>query len=166
MRTDVTLDRKQVKLPNACTLGYGQATARAGDWIVWLDSTGERYYGRVIGRVVYAPLVADDRDPIRGWLCVAALSQDGMHTAERWVDPALVTDCYHVVPDVAAFYAWFLSDGFASQSVDTLRRALDYGCVKPNLAADQPQWNFAERWRAFVSGYLARVRQAIAAGRV
>jgi len=56
MRTDATIDGRQVHVPNASHLGYDKWVAQVGDWVVWSyePGTGD-CIGRMIGRVHYAP---------------------------------------------------------------------------------------------------------------
>lgn len=52
MRTDVTIDQRQVHCPNACTLGFGRYQARFGDFIQykeWIDRARDAY------QIRYAP---------------------------------------------------------------------------------------------------------------
>lgn len=66
---DATIDRKAVRLPNACTLGYGKYRAQYGDLVTfkehYTDSTYGTRIGRVAGRIVYAPAIVDPRYPAR-----------------------------------------------------------------------------------------------------
>lgn len=146
MRTDVTIDRKQVRCPHASTLGYGQWIARTGDLVCWqqplTDSSSEPCTGRVIGRIAYAP-PCGETPAIRGWLLVLALSPCLTHAFERWVNPEWVTEVYRVTPDVAAWLTSFFSPALIKRSADDLRRAAEYGAMGANLRPDDPEWDHA-----------------------
>lgn len=96
MRTDATIDRKQVICRKSSHLGYSKVTARTGDIIVYVESENVSRVGRVIGRVAYAPPLSGDAQPIRNYLVVASLSNDLTFVGERWVNPEDVSQVFAV----------------------------------------------------------------------
>lgn len=96
IRTDCTIDTRQVYLPNASTLGFGKYQARFGDFVWYREHYTDGSYstvlGRVLGRVAYAP-PCGETPAIEGYLLVAQLGHNATHVYERWIDPADVTEC-------------------------------------------------------------------------
>jgi hypothetical protein len=90
MRTDCTIDKRQVRCPNACTIGYGKWRAQVGDLLTFQDGAQIRC-GRMIGRVHYAPAISGETHPVRDYILVVGLSTALDHTFERWVNPVDVT---------------------------------------------------------------------------
>jgi hypothetical protein len=132
MRTDATIDRKQVICRNSSHLGYSKVTARTGDIVIY--SEGKEWgthVGRVIGRIAYAPSLANEA-PIRKWLLLACLSNDLTCVGERWVNPEDVSQVFAVREETRKLLAFFLSDGFGHESVDTLRRWTASGFATAN----------------------------------
>lgn len=125
MRTDATIDRKWVKLPNASTLGYGKWRAQFGDFVVFRTGGepdgGFPSLGRVAGRVVYAPALEPNEQPVRDWLLVITFTQDMCSVGERWVDPAWVGYCYEPQKKHAALWRFMQSDEFKEYSANDLR---------------------------------------------
>lgn len=106
MRTDASFDARQVRCPNATTLGYGKRNAQVGDLIIFKE--GERtQLGRMLARITYAPALTGDKTSIRNWLCVAVLHQ-GIHIGERWVNPTDVLEVKRItkrtLDTVACFF--------------------------------------------------------------
>lgn len=134
MRTDVTIDRKQVHLPNASTLGYGKFKAQHGDVVLFKQdpSIGQLTIGRVVGRIASAPRIGDDPD-LRGHLVVVALTQSITSPMERWVDPANVVECFNPQDfggrDVGEFLRFFFSPEFRNETPDTMRQWANSGCA-------------------------------------
>lgn len=120
MRTDAQIDRQQVYCPNANTQGYGKYRAQFGDFVIW-NNTDHTYYGRVAGRVHYAPAIDEDREPVRDWLLVIALGSNLSFAMERWVNPADVTEVFEPREQMTRFLAFFLSDAFKKEKPDALR---------------------------------------------
>ena len=120
MRTDAQIDRVQVKLPNASTLGYGKWKAQTGDWIAW-DIPGNSGFGRVAGRVHYAPAICEDKGPIRDWILVIMFSCEMTSVHEMWVNPEWVTRCYNHNDYQIALWRFMQSDDFTRCSPDVLR---------------------------------------------
>lgn len=98
MRTDATIDKKQVKLPNSSWLGYSKGTAQYGDFVVWND-TGERKLARVIGRVAHAPEAGSKElntfsPKIENYIMLAVLNSTCTSKFIRWVSPDEIQECY------------------------------------------------------------------------
>lgn len=120
MRTDARIDRKQVKLPNACTLGYGKWKAQLGDWVTW-NTDGNSGFGRVAGRVAYAPAICEDKEPIKNWLLVITFFCEMTTVGERWVNPEWVTRCYAPNDYQLSLWSFMQSDEFVYFTPDQLR---------------------------------------------
>ena len=124
MRTDAQIDRKQVYLPNASTLGFGKWKAQHGDVVLYTQND-QNCIGRVAGRVHYAPSLEPNEKPIKDYLLVIQLGSRLDFSYERWVNPADVTECfdphneYCRIQEVLAF---MFSKDFKKESVETLRR--------------------------------------------
>jgi hypothetical protein len=132
MRTDATIDRKQVICRNSSHLGYSKVTARTGDIVVY--SEGKEWgthVARVIGRVAYAPSLGTE-PAIRNYLVVASMSNDLTFVGERWVNPEDVSQVFSVRPETARLLAFFLSPEFGHESVDNLRRWTESGFATVN----------------------------------
>lgn len=129
MRTDVRIDRKQVKLPNSTNLGFGKWKAQFGD-VVRFDESGHDMYGRIIGRIAHAHRPDGDPD-VRGWLVVIALGSNLSFPMERWVNPADVRECFNPQAfggrDMAKFLAFFFGPEFRKQKTEVLRAWSTYG---------------------------------------
>lgn len=108
MRTDVTIDTQQVRLPLNCLSGFSRCVAQFGDVISWHYPDGGRTeYGRVIGRIARDPSKLDGID-CTGWLVVANLFMGLTTTGERWVNPAWVITSYtieHALENLQRFIA-------------------------------------------------------------
>lgn len=90
--------RREVKLPNASTLGYGRWKARAGDFIVYKEQHGagdaaEEHYrlARVIGQITAVDGRTDDG--MVGSLLVLAIADEAAYGYERWIDADDVVEC-------------------------------------------------------------------------
>ena len=149
MRTDVSIDRKQVYCPNARALGFGKYKAQTGDLVEYCESEGSEYcesegstrIGRIAGRIRLAEDLGGGK-PIANQLLVIALSSDLSFVMERWIDPDSITriiamnrGSYGEYPDgtedvgrqayankIRALMAFFLSEEFATYSADELRQ--------------------------------------------
>lgn len=128
MRTDVTIDKKQVHCPNTSRLGFDKSKAQVGDLILF--SEGERIItARMIGRIAYAPQCAET-PPIRGWILAICLNDSLDHTFERWVNPA---DVLRVEPlenesiHRRAVTEYFLSDELTQAPINEVRRSTTDG---------------------------------------
>jgi hypothetical protein len=126
MRTDATIDRKQVICRNSSHLGYSKVTARTGDVVRWGENVG-----RVIGRIAYAP-PCGETPAITNWLIVACLSPDLTYVSERWINPEEVTQVFAVRSEMTKLLVFFLSNGFGHESVDNLRRWTESGFATVN----------------------------------
>lgn len=159
MRTDIIIDRRFVRCPNASTLAYGKYRAQVGDWVTWRypEADGTIYTGRMIGRIAYdpTPATAEYRNT-RGWIVCLTLGMEMTTVFERWVDPQWVTQVHANTPDIARFLAWFAG---ALPDVDYLRRLCEYGAGKANQCPDQPDWDCAQGIRRFEE-YYTRVQKA------
>ena len=156
MRTDATIDGRQVRVPNASHLGYDKWTAQVGDWIVWTypDSQSD-LIGRMTGRVHYAPACGESA-PIADWLEVLQLSDDHTHAYIRWIDPQWVTRVHANAPDIQRFLSWFAGP---LPSREWLNGASEYGTLSANHRADTPEWDFAVK-RERYDDVHARVQAA------
>lgn len=129
MRIDIVIDRKQVHLPNASTLGFGKYKAQYGDCVLFSEG-GQRTMGRVIGRIAYAPKMDNDPD-LRNYLVVIALGSNLSFPMERWVDPASVSECFNPQDfgnrDIAAFMSFFFGESFRKHSTEDMRGWVNYG---------------------------------------
>ncbi len=115
----IRLDRKQVMLPNASTLGYGLYKAKPGNWIMWSDD-GHTRIGRVIGRIAEADRVAGKPyDYCVGWLVVMRLYDDMDHAGINWVEPKKVTRCLEQPPH--ALLAWITGPEWVTTKEDGYR---------------------------------------------
>lgn len=126
MRTDARIDRKQVRLPNASHLGFGKGRAQLGDWVTW-KTDGNEGFGRVAGRVAYAPAICEDKEPIRGWLLVMAFFCENTTVGERWVNPEWVTRCTPANDHTLELWKFMQSDEFVYCPADQLRRWSETG---------------------------------------
>lgn len=125
MRNDVVIDRKQVNVPKASTLGFGKFRAQFGDMIMYHDQEATRV-GRIIGRVQSAPSIGQD-GPLRDHLVVAVFSDDLTFIYERWVDPASVARCWTPQPKHRELWQFMLGDEFKKRSPDELREWAESG---------------------------------------
>lgn len=95
---------KQVILPKASTLGYGQWRAKPGYWILYHVGTENRL-ARVLGRI-------DETDSdgmnCTGYIAAIRLMSDASHAFVDWVNPADVTYCLEKPP--SALLAWITGD--------------------------------------------------------
>lgn len=120
MRTDVTIDRKQVRCPNTSHGGYDKYKAQVGD-IVLFNESGHSLVGRMIGRIVYAP-PCGETPAIRNYILVIALSQDMTFSMERWVNPADVMRV-QAPRSHKQVMDYFLSDQIVKAPVSEVRAA-------------------------------------------
>jgi hypothetical protein len=161
MRTDCTIDRKQVRCPKASMLGYSKPVARLGDWVTWVWD-GRQYTGRMIGRIAYAPRLTGDEKPIRGWILALMLSCELTSCCERWVSPDDVTEIHENAPDISTFLQWFASTDLAilaRNDVTALRGVVGYGAAHANLATDYPDWNGDKRRAVYFAERAKRIAE-------
>lgn len=158
MREDVTIDRQLVHCPNASTLGYGKYRAQVGDWItyreMYTDGSFNERVGRMIGRIAYAP-PCGETPAIKGFILAAVLTCEMTSVAERWINPADVMRVHANAPDIVNFLQWFAGPEL-TRNVDWTRRAMEYGCLKPNQNAEWPEWNMTESIKRFQEYYDRR----------
>lgn len=151
MRTDATIDRKQVVCRNASTSGYSHVTARVGDWITWTDESGQTHVGRMIARIVYAP-ACGETPTLRNYIEALTLSVDLTHAFIRWVNPLQVSTVYRHRADIGAFLSFFagklpdrdvLADTKGANG--TIEGMAAYGSLSADLSdpADSPIGTFS-----------------------
>jgi hypothetical protein len=116
MRTDCTIDHKQVICRFASFTGYSTRKAQLGHIIRWNDVNGQSYTGRVMGRIVYAPKLESTGFAIKNWLLVAYLAPDLSYVGERWVNPDWVTSCEPVGSKRAEVANYFLGEDIVKTS--------------------------------------------------
>jgi len=136
MRTDARMDRKQVKLPCASTLGFDKWKAQFGDMVMFREGHNLEL-GRIISRINYAPVIGDDSPAIRGWLCVAVFSQDMSFIMERWINPETIERCYTPRPQQIALMSFMFGEEFKKHDTYTLREwanTLSSGGILPKLS--------------------------------
>jgi hypothetical protein len=134
MRTDVQIDKRYVYCPNASTLGYGKYRAQFGDFLMWREATYaandletktnphcHMCYGRMAGRIHYAPAICDDTEPVRDWILAIALGSNLTFAMERWVDPSEVVEVFEPTAKLQSFLNYFLSEQFKQEKPNTLR---------------------------------------------
>ncbi len=129
MRTDAIIDRRQVRLPNASTLGFGKWKAQVGDLLTFRETETQLSHGRMIGRVHWAQ-GHDGKPPIRDYILVIVLNDTLDHTYERWVNPKDVERCYTLqteYTDRRKLVEYFLSDELTDSPIDEIRRSTEYG---------------------------------------
>lgn len=145
MRTDATIDKRQVWCPNTSTIAYGKYRAQLGDWVSWNypnadGSKGVNMIGRMIGRVKYAPALGESPE-IKNWIEVLTLTMELTSVHVRWVDPAWVRQVHANAPDIARFLQWFAGEKLPDRT--WINGASEYGTLSANQQADQPDWDFA-----------------------
>lgn len=141
MRTDCKIDNRAIPCPNASLLGYAYGRAKAGHCVTYREGDKVRL-ARVLGRVT-APALPGDASPVKGWALVMALSEDGTHAYERWINPANITRVFDAPTNLAAFFfAPTLPYGVA-----TMRRLMEHGTICDSYVAEAPDRvaMFAER---------------------
>jgi len=143
MRTDIETDKRFVFCPNSSFIGFSTNKAFFGDIVQFQMPDSNIHLGRVIGRLKYAPPICDDKEPIRNWIIVAALSPTLDCTFERWIDPAWVI---RTIPserfsEMADVLNNFLAPELNRYSVDVLRRWVTSGwrTLSKYLASVAPQ---------------------------
>ena len=126
MRTDITIDRKQVQIPLKNQIGFMRYKVQFGD-IVFFEEAGFRMVGRMIGRI--ASNCMDNGSNLKDHIVVACLGSDLSFTMERWVDPKYVVACYKPKPpyDLDRKLAIFFSDEWLEQTTDQIRQRLSNG---------------------------------------
>jgi hypothetical protein len=129
MRTDVTIDKKQVKCPNSSFLGYSTYKAQFGDLLEWQSPSSERQIGRMIGRIAYAPKLETSDNDVTGWIVVCALSNSLDHVYERWINPEWVNRITPKsrLPEHREVLESFLSDDILKFDSNLLRRWISSG---------------------------------------
>jgi hypothetical protein len=126
MRTDVTIDGRQVICTNASLLGYSTRRARVGCFFVYSDEAGTNHVARMLGRIVYAPDLPPGK-PIKNHILAMVLMSWAQSAAERWVDPATVIAVYEKPPTRLA--AFFFAEKLPYDA-HTMRRLMEQGTVQ------------------------------------
>ncbi len=130
MRNDITIDRKQVRLPNIHLFGGNKWKAQFGD-IVFFREGDRVLVGRVAGRVASGRDLTSN-ESLRDYLVVIALGSTMDFRMERWIAPKDVVDCY--APErlaLAEKLAFFFSDQFKKHSTQELRQWANSGTTNP-----------------------------------
>lgn len=141
MRTDCTIDGKQVICPTATLIGFATRKCRVGSYFVYRDGTEQRM-ARMLGRVAFAPALPDINGKyatgakhIKNHILAMVWFPMG-HCAERWIDPADVIECYATPPaDIAAFF-------FAPKlpyGAQIMRRLMEHGTCSNAYIANAPE---------------------------
>lgn len=157
MRTDVTIDGRQVPCPNASLLAFGRGAARPGDLISYDEEhcadlgancgshrhSIQQRTARVLGRVTASDLPAPR-------ILVLALSDCSTFAYERWVEPARVRRVQRMTDgdrDVAAFAALFFARKLPGDA-NEMRRLADHGTLSAShvgrVAERLAEWRAAD----------------------
>lgn len=141
MRTDTTIDSRQVICRNASTIGYSSVKLRVGMFFVYSeDGDGDRRrLGRMIGRVS-APAIGEGENyspRIEGYILALVLSDNGAHCYERWIDPNNVIETRDA-EGMAEFAAFFFAERLPYDAA-TLRRLNEYGTLQASYIANAPK---------------------------
>lgn len=124
MRTDVTIDKKQVPCPNASRIGYDKYKAQVGDVITYTER-GQEHTARMIGRIVHAPSLGET-PAIKGWILAIRINHELDHTCERWINPADVTRVQSL-RDHRRVMEYFLSDDLTTAPIEEIRQSTSAG---------------------------------------
>lgn len=125
-RTDVTVDRKQVRCSNASTLGYGQWKARFGDFVTFSEG-GKVMFGRIAGRVT----ITSALEYGKVYLLVITVGQDHSHAFERFVSPEDVLTITRPSDFDASALTYLLSPDFTKHDTETYRQTYSEGWSTP-----------------------------------
>jgi hypothetical protein len=126
MRTDCTIDGRQVICRNASLLGYSTCRARVGCFFVYYDEAGTNHLARMLGRVAFAPAIGRGEKPIKNFILAMVLTSWAQSAMERWVDPATVLAVYEKPPtNLAAFFF----QPKLPYDAQTMRRLMEHGTV-------------------------------------
>jgi hypothetical protein len=121
MRTDVTTDKKLMKLPNASTLGFGKWKAQFGDMVRFTDENGN-HMGRIAGRVKDGGIL----------YAIVIVLFDACYVGERWVKPEEITYCITIREKHQELMRFFMSDEWLTTSPDELRSWAESGYASPS----------------------------------
>jgi hypothetical protein len=127
MRTDATIDGKQVICRNASLLGYSTRRARVGCFFVYYEEDGSNHVARMLGRIAHAPGLPPERKPIKNHILAMALMSWAQSAAERWIDPATVIAVYEKPPTRLA--AFFFAEKLPYDA-HTMRRLMEHGTLQ------------------------------------
>ena len=125
-RTDVNIDRKQVRCPNASTLGYGEYNARFSDFVTFSEDNAVKF-GRIAGRVT----ITSALEYGKVYLLVITIGQDHSHAFERFVEPADILTITRPANFDANALTYLLSADFASHSTEVYRQTYSEGWSTP-----------------------------------
>jgi hypothetical protein len=133
MRTDITIDRKQVKCPNASMLGFGKWKAQVGNLVTYrvtyTDGSSREETGRMVGRIAYGSNLTTGGS-LRNHLVLLSISSDLTHTMERWIDPKDVVRIHDIDEEylqIRSVMNWFLSADLTKAPVEEIRQCLSHG---------------------------------------
>ncbi len=108
-------DLRKVTCKNSSLIGFSSNVAKPGYWVVCkTDPAGTPVMGRVMGRVAES----QNGEGV-GHLAVMVLGMGGTHAFVRWIDPALVSECYETAP--ADLLAWLTGDNWVKDKNDIAR---------------------------------------------
>ena len=124
MRTDAIIDRKQVRCPNASTLGYGKWKAQVGDLVEFKEGN-KVVVGRMVGRISYAPNLNGGK-PLKNYIVAICIDQMLRYTFERWINPIDVTRVERLRNQTDTV-AYFLGTDIAKAPVDEVCKAASDG---------------------------------------
>lgn len=105
MRTDVKIDKREIRCPNASAVGSSRKVAVPDDCILYDDGHGLRL-ARVLGRVS-APATGSGEtrtEEVKGWALAMVMADNHRHTYERWVNPKDIKDVFSPSPKLAALF--------------------------------------------------------------
>ena len=94
MSRKVVLDNRRTICKNSSMAGFSTTQVKSGMWLTF-NNAGETCNvgnGLVIGRI--KKIEPDGLENCKGWLVVAALSQDATFFMERWVSPDRVLSAH------------------------------------------------------------------------
>lgn len=126
MRTDVRIDRKQVKCKNSEVIGYSKWIARCG-YIIHFKEGPHTRFGRVIGRIAHG---YEGDESLENHLVVITIGYDLGHSFERWVDPDDVIAAYDpkdVSARILETMQYVLSPEILRADIDEVRRCAEAG---------------------------------------
>jgi predicted Zn-ribbon and HTH transcriptional regulator len=125
MRTDMTLDGRQVRCPHASLIGYSSNMARVGYFFTYVED-GQIRYARMLARIAYAPRIGND-NVIKNYILALVLSMNASSAYERWVDPATVREVYEKPPTKLTT---FFFQPTLPYKVDVIRRLIEHGSLQ------------------------------------
>lgn len=115
MRTDIAIDKKQVRLPLSCLTGFSKCRARFGDVVLFTED-GNLQIGRIIGRIAEGDL--------KNHLVCSVLSYNMQFSYERWVNPEDVQGCWEAKHYQTDFLLRFFGADYLKGSTTEIRQRL------------------------------------------